>query len=227
MFPFLQDHFAGTFERKTPFRIKPGPKPGVGSPTKLMGGTGQDLVDRIDEQLRQALKRGAICDLILVIDDLDCHDPDERQSLFVGAVEKTLCDFSGTEAIEVLVGFAAPEIESWLIADWANTFAKDVDFRGHHEAMRHWLATRKGVPFSQPESFSNLDIERDTCEKKFSEAIAESAREFGEIYYSKTTHTSRLLRKITSETVENVSKKCPLFREWYRACHKACKDKQL
>jgi hypothetical protein len=222
LLPFLEDHFVGVFERKTPFYVKPGPKPGVSSPRKLMGGTGQELAVRIDEQLREALNRNETCDLILVIDDLDCHDPDQRKRLFVEAVEKAIDDFPDTNGIEVLVGLAAPEIESWLIACWDHTFARDVDFREHHEGMRHWLATQKGVSFSQPESFSTLNIERDTCEEKLSEAIKEAARKFGGNYYSKTTHTSRLLSRITPENVENVSNKCPLFREWYTACHTAC-----
>lgn len=204
LLPFLQAGFrTAVFQRKTPFRQKPGPKPG--RRTEFIGGTGKGLTKTITRQLHEALQRGETCNLILVIDDLDCHSANERKKLFIEAVETVI---PGTKAI---IGFASPEIESWLIADWDNTFARDINFRNHHQAMRHWLV-RQNIPFNHPEQFSSLDVERDTCQEKLSSLLQEVAKIKAGVVYSKDSHTSRLLQKIQ---VQIVAKKCPLFRKWH------------
>ncbi|WP_265239484.1 hypothetical protein [Lyngbya sp. CCAP 1446/10] len=77
--PFLEKTFPGCrFERKTPVRQKPGPKPNkAGS----YGKTGNSLIEQIKEELPIALKGEANkCDLILVFDDLDCRDSQTQKS---------------------------------------------------------------------------------------------------------------------------------------------------
>ncbi len=118
----------------------------------------------------------------------------------------------GGEAEVKCIGFVAPELEAWLIADWDNSIARDVDFRQHHPGMRWWLSQEKGVPFASPETFSVYDQSKDTCQDKLSEAIIEAAFAQGNSHYSKATHTPRLLLKIDPQVVGS---KCPLFREWY------------
>jgi hypothetical protein len=210
LLPFLEKRFAsGIFTRKTPFYTKPGPKPHAS--TAIHGSTGKGLIAQIETQLREALKSGDICDVVLVMDDLDCHNANKREQLFLEKTTDIFGDFSYAQNIRVIIGFAAPEIESWLLADWDNTFAKDVDFRRVHGGMRHWLSTTGEVSFSQPESFSSLDFERDTCAKKLSTVVMQSAKE-NNADYSKGTHTPRLLLKTDADVVSN---KCPLFKKWY------------
>ena len=193
-----------SYERKSPVRRKPGPQapqvPGYGR-------TGKSLGQQIEKLLSKSLDSGERCDLILIIDDLDCHDPNVRRELFessIGKVEKAA-------EIENFVGFASPEIESWIIADWDHSIATDPGFRSCHGQMRHWLSTQKAVPFAQPETFGIFDEEKDSCRDKLSDAIIESSVNCGaRARYSKGIHTARFLRQISPEVV---SGKCPLFQE--------------
>jgi hypothetical protein len=199
LIPFLQKNFVCAFERKMPARRKPGAKPGHGL-------TGKGLTRPIKRQLRAALARGEACDLVLIIDDLDCRDADKQERRLLKAVE----DVPAAAGVKKFVGFAAPELEAWLIADWDGTFAKDVDFRKNHAGIRWWLSREKGVPFDTPETFSVYDPARDTCEEKLSDAIIASVREKGTRPYSKATHTPRLLQMVDPEIV---AKKCPHFKK--------------
>ncbi len=205
--PFLEKHFAYTFERKSPIRNKPGIKPSPGGPRRGYGHTGQSLARQLKQILANALKYET-CDLILVIDDLDCRDAKEQTRHFLTAIG----EISGTDDIEKLVGFAAPEMEAWLIADWDNTIARDVDFRHNHDRLRHWLSTEKQVPFDAPETFSTYDPARDSCQEKLSDALIEAARQYNDVSYSKGIHTPRLLQEVNPEVVRS---KCPLFQQLY------------
>ena len=123
------------------------------------------------------------------------------------------------KSIERLVGFAAPEIEAWIVADWDNTLGKHVDFRQHQQAMKWWLSHDKHVPFDAPESFSVYVKERDTCADKLSDAIIEAAFKKGETRYSKAIHTPLFLEQCDPQRVRE---KCPLFRQLYGSLSKYC-----
>lgn len=215
---FLQKNFPHcTFVRKTPAHIKPGPKPGssVG-----YGRTDKSLIAQISEELPIALRNEpGKCDLILVFDDLDCRNPIEQREKFLAAISK----IPGTEKISKFIGFAVPEIEAWIIADWGNSIARNPDFRGKHERMRHWLSTEKNVPFDHPESFSEYDSERDCCQEKLSTALVDSSvlEEF-DIHttrFSKGYHTPLLLLEIRPNEVQI---RCPIFREFYNYLQDFC-----
>jgi hypothetical protein len=206
--PFLSKHFNCDFERKTPSRWKSGPKPGYGR-------TRQSLERQIKEQLSAALARGEKCDLILIVDDLDCHVADEQATRFLAAIDS----LSGATGIDRLVGFAAPELEAWIIADWDNTLGKHVDFRRHQQAMKWWLSQTRHVPFDEPESFSVYAAEKDTCADKLSDAIIEAAFEKGGTRYSKAIHTPLFLDQCDPQRVRE---KCPLFRKLYDGLSKYC-----
>ena len=153
-----------------------------------------------------------------MIDDLDCNDSISREKLFINAIDSV----SGAENVAKQVGFAAPEIESWLIADWGNTFANDIDFRRRHEDMRWWLSN-KDIPFDNPESFSHLDPAKDTCEEKLSELIIEaSQRDEGTVRFSKGIHTPRMLMNFDPSTVNG---KCPHFRIFYSQLTRFCSQR--
>lgn len=219
-FPFLDKTFPGCrFERKTPVRDKPGPKPNKASG---QGRTGKSLIEQIKQELPLALKAEPNkCDLILVFDDLDCRDSQTQKSKILSEISKR----RECADIEKFVGFAAPEIEAWIIADWNNSIAKHSDFRGRHERMRWWLSKEKKVSFENPESFSEYDSKRDCCREKLSEALIESSVQDevdrDKARFSKGLHTPLLLREIDPNEVQ---KKCPLFRELYNYLNNFCRS---
>jgi len=206
---FLEKHFPDCqFDRKTPIYQKPAGKrkPGV---SYGYGKTSKSLAIQIKERLKTALDNEESCDLILVIDDLDCRDRDKQIQMFLQAIDTV----KAAKYIERIIGFAAPEIEAWLIADWNNTIAKHVDFRNNHQAMRWWLSHKKNIAFDAAESFSAYDPDRDCCKEKLSEALIESTEQYNcKNIFSKGIHTPLLLREIGIETLRN---KCSIFREWY------------
>lgn len=192
-----------TFERKSPVRRKPGPR---SSNVPGYGRKGRSLAEQIEKLLFESLKAKECCDLILVIDDLDCHDRYARRELF----DKSIGKVDEAASIEHYIGFASPEVEAWIVADWDQSVAKDPDFRGCHAQMRHWLSTQKAVPFDRPETFSSYDRDKDSCRDKLSDAMIESSIYCGaQARYSKGDHTARFLRQISPEVI---SGKCPLFR---------------
>jgi len=219
-FPFLEKTFPGCrFERKTPVRQKPGPK---ANKAGSYGRTGESLIEQIKQELPLALKAEPNkCGLILVFDDLDCRDSQTQKSKILSEISK----ISKCADIEKFVGFAAPEIEAWIIADWNNSIAKNSDFRGRHERMRWWLKTQKKVSFENPESFSEYDSKRDCCREKLSEALIESSVQYkvdrDKARFSKGTHTPLLLMAIDPNEVQ---RKCPLFRELYNELNNFCRS---
>jgi hypothetical protein len=219
-FPFLEKNFPGCrFERKTPVRQKPGPK---ANKAGSYGRTGQSLIEQIKQELPLALKAEPNkCDLILVFDDLDCRDSETQKSKILSEISK----IPECADIEKFFGFAAPEIEAWIIADWNNSIAKHSDFRGRHERMRWWLSTQKKVSFENPESFSEYDSQRDCCQEKLSEALIESSVQDevdrDKARFSKGLHTPLLLREIDPNEFQ---KKCPLFRELYNYLNNFCRS---
>ncbi len=212
LFPFLERNFPCDFQRKTPIRQKPGPRPS--RPIEGLGRTGRSLAKQIELQLDSALSSGDNCELILVVDDLDCHDRAQRERLFLDFIEK----FEGATGIQRLIGFAVPELEAWIIADWNNTIAKDVDFRNCQRGMQRWLSTQRNVSFETPETFSTYDSDRDSCAEKLSDAIVEAAFESSQ-RYSKAIHTPRLLMRANPQTIQQ---KCPIFRDLYITLLRVC-----
>lgn len=209
---FLKQHFPCTFTRKTPARQKPGPRP----TQQGYGKTDKSLARQIEQQLRAALLRGETCALVLVIDDLDCRDVDQQKQLFYTMLEQ----IEGIADISKFVGFAAPELETWIIANWSATFGKHVDFRKNHAGMQWWLSHEKHVPFDAPETFSHYDPSKSTCAEKLSQAIIEATQEYSNLHYSKALHTPALLQEARPEVI---AQKCPLFRELYSFLSDFCK----
>jgi len=218
LIPFLEKIFPGCrFERKTPVGKKPGPKPNKAA---SYGKTGKSLIEQIKKELPIALRNEPNrCDLILVFDDLDCRDPVIQREKIL----QELLKIPGCAEIDQFVGFAAPELEAWIIADWDNSLAKNSDFRGRHQRMRWWLSTQKHIPFDNPESFSEYDQQRDCCQEKLSDALIESSvqdeADRNQPRFSKGLHTPLLLREINPNEVQ---RKCLLFREMYNYLNDFC-----
>ena len=218
LIPFLEKHFPGCqFERKTPVRHKPGGKP---NKVHSYGKTGKSLMEQIKLELPIHLKYNSHkCDLILVFDNLDCRNPTEEREKFLAAI----ATIPESIDIEKFVGFAAPELEAWIIADWINSVGKHPKFKGRQEGMRHWLSTEKKVPFDNPESFSEYDTEKDCCGEKLSQALVDSSVipkfNLASEPFSKGSHTPEILLDIDPVIVKS---KCPLFREMYNYLHDFC-----
>jgi hypothetical protein len=211
LIPFFRKSFPDCeFQRKTPVRQKRGPKPG--KEINALGKSGKSLSRQIKYQLPHAL-RSETCNLILVLDDLDCRNPDERKKAFSDVIDCV----SGASFIKRFVAFAAPELEAWVLADWENTFARYSDFRGFHKDLQYTLSRDYQVPLNAPESFSAYDPEKDSCKEKLSEIIQQAVEATAlnnkkSVRYSKAIHTPGLL---ICAVAENVAAKCPLFKELY------------
>ncbi len=207
---FLEKHFPRIqFERKTPVRQKLAGKPRPGAASQAgHGKTDLSLIRQLKQQLQHALIYQTPCDLILVIDDLDCKDAASQRQRFDDAIN----DVTTATTIQRIIAFAAPELESWIIADWNSSIAKHIDFRQSHAAMRRWLSADKKLSFDKPESFGDYNPETETCREKLSNVLIESTRQKGQTQYSKALHTPALLQMIIPETVQS---KCPLFKQWF------------
>lgn len=210
--PFLRQHFPTcSFVRQMPVSRKPGPKPRRVPP--VQGLTGKSFVKRMHKQLDAALSRGEFCHLMLFLDDLDCRDAAKQRA----AIEQVIDGLPQAAGLPRLIGFAAPEIEAWLLADWHHAVQPDRKLR---KALT-WLSQpdkKQTFRFEAPETFSQYEATKDSCQEKLSTLI-QDAMLADKIYYSKATDTPRLLMRIDPEIV---SQKCPHFRAWFAALSQFC-----
>ena len=229
LLPFLRRNFSNCdFQRITPVSNKEGIKPNkINAKLKTkrasQGLTGKSLLKEIEERLTHKFKlKDPLCDLILIFDDLDypplySNDPNEfsqqKHQEFENVLNKVWGKHPQIVPINHVIGFAKPELESWIVAEWYQTVAKDTDFREKAEAMRRWLANERKLLFSSPEDFG-LDPEvEENYHKKLSDTIIESAKEQEvEKRYSKRIHTARFIKQLDSAIAQQ---KCPEFRKFF------------
>ena len=210
---FLTKHFPNySFERKTPVRQKRLP-PNVIKHNSMnaLGKTSNSLAEQIKIKLNDAIKyNNPLCDAILILDDLDCSCANKRSELFTA----TINSIEPFNTIKTIIAFAAPELESWIIADWHNTIAKHHDFAENQQAMSVWLS-QQGVMFNAPESFSYYNASKKSCHEKLSELLIESSiqKNTNKPIYSKAKHTPVLLYDTLK--VDIVAQKCPLFNSFF------------
>jgi hypothetical protein len=195
--------------------------------------------------IEERLAKNTLCDAILIIDDLDCRrwngeicnlvdSPGfkEIRNYYVRRVRESLDEAmqnldenirnrlseSGFEP-KIIIGFASPEIESWIIADWGN--CKHRDFSQHQWLrMRNWLRDEAKVDFENPEIYGGFNEETGVCQCKISEKIVEASIQAqtiendGELCeYNKRQHSSELLENISMNRIQG---NCPIFRLMYR-----------
>jgi Domain of unknown function (DUF4276) len=214
LIPFLKNNYPNhQFQRKTPARPnlkkKDIQKNRFYASQVALGQTGKQFSDILKNQLEKALMSSDQCDLIFVLDDLDCKDATEMEYHFKDAI----VEVPGAGIIDQLIGFASPEMEAWLIADWDNSFASHTDFNTHEAALNHNLSTTGNVDFSDPEAFSCYDAVKNSCREKLSTVIYNSCKTVGAPDFSKRDHTPEMLKKLLAE---KVSQTCPLFRAVHR-----------
>jgi hypothetical protein len=210
---FFERYFPDfTFERITPVRNKRPPhRVNPNAAVNALGKTGADFAKQIKAKLDDKIKYGnPLCDAILILDDLDCCCNVKRKTLFENIINQ-----AGNGAfndVKRIIGFAAPELESWVIADWDNTIATHIDFRQNQQAMQNWLVNNN-VSFNTPETFSFYDESKNSCHEKLSELLIESSRQTNQTPYSKAKHTPFLLYESLRPAV--VAEKCPIFRDFF------------
>ena len=94
---------------------------------------------------------------------MDCRDSETQKSKILSEISK----IPECADIEKFVGFAAPEIEAWIIADWNNSIAKHSDFRGRHKRMRWWLSTEKKFLLKIPNHLVNMILQEIAVKKNY------------------------------------------------------------
>ncbi|MBF0108038.1 MAG: hypothetical protein HQL76_02525 [Magnetococcales bacterium] len=207
---FLQKHFPSCrFERQLPIRQRsPLPyKAGEKGSLSGLGRTGKSFIPQLRERLQELLQRSDHRpDFLFILDDLDCRD----HKLAQGAIETVLSEMNCD--LDCIVGFAAPEVEAWLVADWDGTFGRCSKFKGHHVAMRYTLATR-GINFEHPEQFSSMDDSTGSCRDKLSQWLDDAHLQyFSKGHFSKKEDTPELLMCADPQII---ARKAPLFcRFW-------------
>lgn len=220
LFPYLRNTFPNCqFELCMPIKIKPGPKPRRGK-TSPQGYTGKSLLGEIEKRLREKLNFKDSCELIAIFDDLDYPSTigntldfaEQKHQEFENFLKQIWQNYPELKPIRHVIGFAKPELESWVIADWDRTFGKDSDFREKSKAMQHWLSTKRKVSFSSPEDFGLDPAFPESYHQKLSNAIIESSEQQEGTRYSKQIHTARFIKHLDSAIAQQ---KCPEFRKFF------------
>lgn len=202
------------------------------------------------KSLEDLLLKDSLCDAILVIDDLDCRRWDgsvcneiespgflqihnhyvQQVTLSLDKAKNPLDEWMKNRLDEVqfnpkiIVGFASPEIESWIIADWEKCHHRDFP-KKQWDRMRRWLEHKNRgdaqVDFKNPELYGGFNAQTGVCQVKLSEQIVEASTQ-AQISegvpqpsrYNKARHSSDLLEKIFGQRVQEI---CPLFKAMYQS----------
>lgn len=210
-----------------PARDRRGPMPRARAPGEAVvsqlaprkadeGATGADLLGRIQVALVKYPPEPG--ELVLIVDDADCRmcptdserAEERRLALHAelrAAVVKALREANAPE-VPVCVILAREEIEAWLLADWANTFA--AEYPGQHPAVRYALSQALPDALQAPESVGcPLKTDGQGCKTKVSEEIQAVVRAVPPLLYSKATHGQAMLRRVN---LDNAARRCPTLR---------------
>ena len=205
LIPFLNQHFPNLhFQRRTPVKKKPGPRPGR---LNALGKTGKSLIEQMKQHLKRALQEKETCDLVMTFDDLDCLNQDKQTDLFTNALDT----FTELSLKPRVIAFAAPEIDSWIAADWAESMGRHVHFRDHHVPISRKLG-KYGLDFKAPETFSELNQAGDACKEKLSALLVQASDAFTGHHFSKAVHTPEMIQMVRPDVVR---KKCPIFHHFF------------
>jgi hypothetical protein len=217
--PFLDRSFPKCeFKLCTPIRKKPAPKFRREAPPQ--GYTGRSLLDQIKAQLSIKLDLKDTCDLIVIFDDLDyplaeiqeLSFVDQKRQIFEDFLKQIWEKYPERTPIKHIIGFAKPELESWVIADWEKTVGKAPEFRERSKSMQHWLVTECKLSFSNPEDFGLDPAFPQSHHQKLSNAIIQASEQKEGMRYSKQLHTARFIKQLDSVIAQQ---KCPEFRKFF------------
>jgi len=176
----------------------------------LTGRTGLDLENFMIEEIDMHPIIVLECPAILLEDDLDRRDAFVDQNEYLTEQHKRLSDkikniVHGVSA-ELICLYAAPEIETWLIEDWENSF-------GNAKLFNQQIATQLRPLINKMKdecggSFEHYSHYRDN---KFSDWLIDNIQSLSEKYrienhemasYSKSKHGSRFLGEIDPVKIE-------------------------
>lgn len=211
------------------------------NPRLRPGASGGVLVNRLKELLPDFVGQIQRHDIILVVDDLDCYD-----QVRVGNVDGTEHRRNALQnqirAIvtqgHLVIGFAKPEMEAWVVADWHNVMRSSANFSRCYHQMQRYLKEVHHIPFDAPETFGKYDKQKDTCTEKLSLLIVQCTmlpysddptKDTNRIVeqrvwpftgnvskpflaYDKALHTPMFLEKMNIKTVRE---KCPMFNRFF------------
>jgi hypothetical protein len=220
------------WERCFPAFDKPAPK--LGRPLSTpraedSGTTGRALVDRMMDRLAKYY-HGEACsfDVVVLIDDADCRfkAPDADAARWSGELLARVRAAVERPALGFVALFASPEIETWLLADWAAGFGEE--YAEIAAALRVHL--ERGIlgppPWRALEDYGGAyDPGRGSCAQKLSDdlntaldqlAAAAGGEVAREAYtYSKKVNGPRMLQRIRPEEVATLC--TTYFEPAYRA----------
>ncbi len=228
---------------------KPAPKIGrlhAAPQNRHAGATGTRLVEEM-LLLLQKHYRGAACslDFVLLIDDADCRfadaaDSSAEQTSWEGAIGQRVRDAVDKQDLAFFSLLAWPEIESWLLTDWENSFG--TQYRQVATLLRQHITDCILHPlvWNHVERFGGRR-RNGTCEHKLSVRLQEAFSdktgcgclppfldrvkpppEGAVLAYSKRIDGAAMLKRILPE---RVLKDCPRFRAAYHLIRKeASKD---
>lgn len=193
--------------RKCRFYSK-GSKPTIAENPGL---TGRALIREIVAVIQAETNHGnALPDMIVMSDDSDCrlvvddtaHGYVYHDSRYRTDLEK-LIDLVGEHSAStaVVLMLAAPEIESWFLADWKHTFRKDFSGFTLHQLNR----TCGGLlPIRDMERWCQ-EYSGASCNNKLSEdCIAPYLEGLAHGHYSKRIHGQKYLEQIDPENVKSL-----------------------
>lgn len=214
--------------RLFPVVRKPAPKKGLDRPAPVQehsGVSGERLVTEMLCALRKAMEKNEIYDAILLVDDGDCRFSDCRCfQNWINETEKRIFEETSC-AWPFFVLIASPEIETWLCADWENSFAReyprDIARRVRVEIARHGiLVSGEDLEFFgfPRKNEGGCSVKLSTELQKIFPEICSEAHPFS---YSKQVQGQAMLKRIQPE---NVAEKCrcffrPVFLEFCESLH--------
>ena len=163
----------------------------------LTGRTGDDLEQFMLEEINAHPYILTECAAVLLEDDLDFRDAGENQAGFLQAQQARLDN-------KIICMYAAPEIETWFVEDWENSFGNVRIFSNQQIATR----LRSAVNRMKEECGGNLENYAQYHSDKFSDWIIEKIEQIALDYdiiapisYSKRLHGSKFLAEIDPEKV--------------------------
>jgi hypothetical protein len=92
--------------------------------SSISGLTGEALLEKVYSIIKNHTKEILECAAIIIEDDLDDKFvgwSDEKINKFIKNIKNKIYGILGCE-IPIFIMYAAPEVESWFIADWENGF---------------------------------------------------------------------------------------------------------
>lgn len=215
------------WERCFPAAHKPNPKLGrlAREPRPEDSGvTGRTLVERMLERLERYHRREANptekpIDLVVLIDDADCRFKEDPQAFqaWTDDLRDKVRRATERPELDIVVLLASPEVESWLLSDWEESFGRE--YVGFADRLREHLEkpTLLGpAPWSTIEDYGGRYV-GGSCERKLSEDLQSALEQLlrdtedtigpeetlstEDYYYSKKLHGVRMLRRIRPEAL--------------------------